>query len=573
MRRWLIAFKPETALAVGGYTPAVFTDKATARDERGLPVIPGTAVKGALRIELQRLHPGMVAAIARLFGTPGTDGGLLRFGNARCRPATGAVGDMLSGTDGGVLFDMRTGVAVSRRTRTAEIGLLFSGVTTAPFFDGITFEAEVTAADQPMTPDDERAFNQMLDGLKHVGIAIGSGRSRGLGWFSIEWQGPADSPPRQVDLPEGIAEWQVILTPLEEHRFSRLKPRGYLYETVDYIAGGTLRGAVAARLGTGHSLFKDLFFGANPARFGPLYPADNEDGSRPLPLSARFCKAHPGADVDLGPRNRLGVRRHGIRDILIHRLTLDAPDPVCPHCGSGLAAADGFYWWYGSGAPLIVSTSTHLCTKLALDSERQAAKIGKMYSYQCGRVPKQEGDRHYVGTITGMAREAAAAIAASGELWVGGARSRGMGRMKLELRPAPARPGIAERLDRLAAKPADNDGRCWFTLDAESDVVLPFGESLAVLLRRQLPDGVEFPAAFVRAGMAGGYNAALGMPKEMLSTAAMGSCIAASVPAGMRTELEQKLERLEREGIGLRRHEGYGRVRVCDEFHLLTDPA
>jgi len=71
------------AILIGGYTsPTGFLDAVTAADRDGRVVIPASALKGALREAVTRLHGGCNLAepcqgdpcpACRLFGQPGTD--------------------------------------------------------------------------------------------------------------------------------------------------------------------------------------------------------------------------------------------------------------------------------------------------------------------------------------------------------------------------------------------------------------------------------------------------------------------------------------------------------------------
>jgi CRISPR-associated Csx10 family RAMP protein len=570
MTGWKLKLFPETCVAVGGHTASWFADRATARDQDGVPIIPATAVKGALCIEARRLFPAR-PEVARLFS-----GGRLRFGNARlCGDAVHLYGSAKGKAGPG--YQRRVGIAVSRKTRSVQHGRLFDWETTAQFVEGARFEAVIACLS---TPDEKEL--KILEGLRNAlgitGLGIGSGKSRGMGLFRVEFEQISGMPaPTASSLtPAPAGEYLVKLVPTEEFRSSRLKPRQFLMETADHVPGATFRGAVAAALGKAdEGRFKRLFDQAE-ARFGPLYPAGGGfDASRPYPFSARTCKVYPGEYISTGAKGRMGGRSHGLHDILLHRLCRPGrPDPTCPECGRELKPRDGYFCPAGADFRR-VQPSVHLATKLRLDRGRMAASSGDLYSYESNLPPPpgQRADRSFIGLLAGISEEDARAIAELGELYIGGARGRGFGRMRVEgLMPAPTPEPVEKRLDQLKAElrrqwPGfEQDTRVFFTLDFVSDLILPCGESLADILTRAVGDGMKLGPAFVREEYAGGYNAALGMPKDMMPAIAKGSCLVGSVSQNT-ADLAQKLESVEKHGLGLRRQEGYGRVVVCSSFH------
>ena len=66
-----------------------------------------------------------------------------------------------------------------------------------------------------------------------------------------------------------------------------------------------------------------------------------------------------------------------------------------------------------------------------------------------------------------------------------------------------------------------------------------------------------------------GWNAAWGLPKDTELVTKMGSTMLFSIPDKLKHECYDALAKLEQVGIGSRCSEGYGQVKVCDEFHLV----
>ncbi len=583
MSTWRMTLTPETCVAVGGYTTSWLSDKATARDERGFPIIPATAVKGALRIEAERLLSGADLDSARkLFGAKGSSRALLRFTDARFKDDAY---QLFEGQESGPVpgYQRRVGIAISRKTRAVEPERLFDWETTAQFMTGkdASFVAVATCPDSS-DKEAERLFDQLGKALAITGLYIGSGKTRGMGHFAVRFEKLNDSSSARAPALPAASDCLIRLEPDEESpesvRVSRVKPRQFLMETTDYIPGATLRGAIAQAIGFNSGAQFDRLFKETDVRFGPLYPAGESKAlPKPIPFSARTCKVYPGLKLNYGREKKLGGREHGFGDILLDRLcNPEAGDPKCPYCGRDLKPLEGYY--YGSGEYLTtVQPETHLATKLAVSRARLAAEIGEMYSCEslAPRIQHSKGSRGkarscFIGRLTGATDDDLKAIAQLGHVFIGGATGRGFGKMKLELLEDNPSSSLDKRLQDFADAAGKNglkpNGRTWFTIDLESDLVLPYGQSLLSLLKRALGDDLEVPVAFVRQGYAGGYNVAIGMPKDLMPAVLAGSCIACSVPAGT-DKLKEKLEQLERDGLGLRRYEGCGQVIVCDEFH------
>jgi CRISPR-associated protein Csx10 len=66
-----------------------------------------------------------------------------------------------------------------------------------------------------------------------------------------------------------------------------------------------------------------------------------------------------------------------------------------------------------------------------------------------------------------------------------------------------------------------------------------------------------------------GWNAPWGFPKDVAVTTLAGSVFVFRTPATYARDWVQKLAGVELQGVGLRLAEGFGRVCICDEFHLI----
>jgi len=103
------------------------------------------------------------------------------------------------------------------------------------------------------------------------------------------------------------------------------------------------------------------------------------------------------------------------------------------------------------------------------------------------------------------------------------------------------------------------------------------GDLLAKLTRTFTDTGeIAYPGintrlirSFTTTSIVGGWNVSWQRPKQTAVATNMGSVFVFQVHGDLSDENYHQLARLEHQGIGERRAEGYGQVRICDEFHLL----
>lgn len=180
-----------TGLGIAG-----LTDRTVVRRRCGMPVIPGSTVKGRLRFftrrvlangaapESFRLHgPNephckdreTACTLCRLFGNPALPA-LLRFGDAELAADLQSLLEDLRKASGNPVVsadaEIRPGVAVSRRRRTALRDHLFFDETVGPFiFRGVVLATEGVRSE-------ERTF---LRGVGRMVDALGARKNSGRG--------------------------------------------------------------------------------------------------------------------------------------------------------------------------------------------------------------------------------------------------------------------------------------------------------------------------------------------------------------------------------------------------------
>ncbi len=150
----------------------------------------------------------------------------------------------------------------------------------------------------------------------------------------------------------------------------------------------------------------------------------------------------------------------------------------------------------------------------------------------------------------------------TGEAKLGGSRSGGYGRARLEVVKDEAAENWRETGGTLSA---DADGKLIITL--LSDALVRDGNGQFVVdpcaithaLSQRLGVRLTLQRAFLRGELIGGFNRKWGLPLPQALAIKMGSVFVYDAPA---SDVSDKLRELEALGIGERRAEGFGRVAV-----------
>lgn len=523
------------------------------------------------------LGPGGTPCLAcRLFGTRRSSIG------AAERAFSGLVlGDALPvGTPG---WTTRPSVAVGRASRSAkDKHLLFQRIPAAPGDEPLTFTALGRVRDPSLAA--------YLEAATRATTHIGAGRSRGLARveLALAWREPPA--PANYTSPASATEHDLLV------RVTLTSPAligasiidANYRETRHEIPGSTVRGAVGFALremladADGDRDTQDLLDAEHGAQFGFLYSADATPppGSGtipgPLPITAAVCK-------------REG-RAHGVVDTLLDRLVLlhatsakDAERAIrpattrCARCPAPLRTAHGSR--RAAKAP-----DTRTIVRASMDRTRQAARDGQLFS-QVLLAPGVilEGT---IRNIPARSRQRLTQALGSGIVSFGRGRSSGWGQARLDHERAPAIRPLSDRavaFDRALRTRLDEAGLSserigrlvpvtllsplWpLSLTGGSDGDLADGERD---LREAVGNATCFLAArrFVREGA---WDQRTGTMTTFQATAAGGVFVLELRQATWR-DLVDRLESLERHGIGRRRDQGYGQV-LCFDPHFLISP-
>jgi CRISPR-associated protein Csx10 len=136
------------------------------------------------------------------------------------------------------------------------------------------------------------------------------------------------------------------------------------------------------------------------------------------------------------------------------------------------------------------------------------------------------------------------------------------------------------KLYRALGGAAEEKKGTYFVLDLQSDAILrmPKGQPGIVLDAELLSeatggaigvDEVTLVRSYASYHYAGGWNSAWRMPKPAEVCTDRGSVYLFHARGGLSSGHYRALADLQQRGVGERKAEGYGQVRVCDDFHMV----
>jgi CRISPR-associated protein Csx10 len=370
--------------------------------------------------------------------------------------------------------------------------------------------------------------------------------------------------------------------------------------------------------------FQTLFLDADAAIFQNAYPAIARlnpqeakfvtDRIHVLPATAVSSKESPGFKVEGEPDAK---QKAGAFDTLIDRYCADLCehpyDPSCPHNQGRVEPFAGFY---SCTADQDVehryrshSTTTRFLTRVGINRRRATAQDEMLYSIEVlnesflrgktARYPKWEyytyrsqiwvHDRTLATSLTEFINKH------SDTFRIGGGVSRGLGRVHIEAKVNPAKNDLKQRIAAfnqalqkrwslwtvMQPDEQSNPGdRTFFTLDLQSDAILSDHWQRTMVVSPDMlgqgndvaNDDLQLHASHTSYGYRAGWNAAWGLMKEMELVTNRGAVFLFSTGQPQQWNDDRWLEQLaalEIWGIGDRTSEGFGQVRICDEFHTI----
>lgn len=422
-----------------------------------------------------------------------------------------------------------------------------------------------------------------------------------------------------------MKEIQLTITALSPLAIGRKKP-GSVSEAGDYVSGSVIRGAIAAvmlqqsgrqnaDLSEAGGDFQTLFLSEDAAIFRNAYPASAKDKNESdgefgivadkvqvLPATAVSSKTKPGFKQEQNGKRE----GNGVFDTLIDRFCAegyDHPyDPSCPtEKGGRVEPYSGFYSHSKHGY-LKHSVTKRLLTRVGINRRRATSEEQILYSLEVlnESFPVQSKNRVkswlpviYRSSILVKDNNLANLMADFINFQtfrLGGAASRGLGKVKIEANAVEPEANVVSRIARFNESlqqrwdkwgevfgncPLEN--RTYFTLDLQADTILTEGWRRTTVISPDMLSqvaGVDDPdlklhVAYSSYDYASGWNSALGLMKDVDLITNKGGVYLFSTAKDRENEWIEGLKKLEMEGVGDRTCEGFGQIQVCNEFHTV----
>lgn len=363
---------------------------------------------------------------------------------------------------------------------------------------------------------------------------------------------------------------------------------GNEFHTLDYVPGTALRGAFAGRAAARYVLEKDaaayaafhaLFF-RDQVYFTPLYPAYRIDNklypTLPAPQALLTCSLYPGfLKSGADDKQHHGAFNYALGDAAKQQL------PECEKCGAPLKPFQGFLPLQKNPRPLDTRYITEMHVHIHPVTSKAAG--GDLFSFNA------LAPGHYLlGEIefaSAQARQDFWELCALPDdmgnkglpLQLGKANRRGYGAVTLWLQPWQAT-ASAWHGAPLETRVSDLSKPLTLTLLSDAILLDPWGrfrvdldEAWLTSLLADLKDdqahplnlGVKTHRRFCSMRPVDAFSAYLGLPRWRDVAVRAGSVVGfelTGVTEQNRPQILAWMQTLEREGIGLRRNEGFGRI-------------
>ncbi len=607
-------------------------DAIVLKDEKGLPYIPASSLKGLARWhaeQLANLHPQLDQAplsdetdpflkpTEELFGSAGKSAGRGFFTNARYNDKKNreihhpqvhgrSSRDRISGrslkkhlfqfedaprghfqayiySDDNISWQATLLLLMALRRIESLGGQRYRGKGQA------RVSCQVIEGDNrlPKIKLPDHRFEATLKKLVHGELEAVQERSPTM--TSAESLRPGASVPQQINgqvlLVFARAQSPLTLTDDPE--------RGNIIGSLDFVPGTSLRGALAWRLiRQGWAVDQEPFqsvFVREQICFGPLYPSqewkDKASFPFPLPRSLLTCKHAPGMWGD-----KPHARIHGVRDLLQGGIleTCGYSDTDGP-CNAPLIPNEGYAQIVDSSTGFRlqpVQLERLSIQRTAIDDEKLRGEDQKLYTTEA--IPAGSWFAGYIWGPTDLLAALLQACPIQEEpilLHVGKSRTRGHGELQVFFRLPDGNRHMAYPLllplNHTVA--VDSSMSAGFTLTLYSDTIgvdkwlRPItrldGDILWSLLGGIGTSPLKIVRGYMKTRQIAGFNSVPGMPRAPDLALIAGSTWHVSwcseATATERADTAKRLQQAVSNGIGLRRGEGFGRVIVNLPLHQI----
>ncbi|WEU40289.1 MAG: CRISPR-associated RAMP protein Csx10 [Candidatus Odinarchaeum yellowstonii] len=380
----------------------------------------------------------------------------------------------------------------------------------------------------------------------------------------------------------------ISLKPETPLRLGGVKYKSQYLATEEFISGAIVRGTLAEYmiLNGRKSEIKNL---VKNIRFGFLYPSYHPDIlSYPIPLTALTCKS------DFGFKSNKG---HGVFDQLIPLIAFKelekqgAKFPVaftfkCKECMGRMENINGYY--IKDENYKIIRTERYTQTKTAINRIRKSAEEKMIYSVTAIKpkvyIENKPHDIFFNGKIYPESEIVDEVLKALNSIGIGSHTTRGYGKVSARRISVKEHEPLIKRIQSFNEKlsevwsellsivksdslPKEPDAT-YFSVDLISPAILD--DNGVPTLKLTIPvkgDKIEPILFSTKPVYLSGWSTSWTLPKPSTYGAAPGSTYVFKINKSL-DDFTPVLERLEFEGIGKRRDEGYGEVKICSAFHM-----
>ena len=366
--------------------------------------------------------------------------------------------------------------------------------------------------------------------------------------------------------------------------FPERKPGTQFNSSLAYIPGAAIYGALGAWFNAQGKYDETLF---RALRCHNAYPAyANDLWVRPLPTTAIQPK---GSDEEkVKPHDSLYERvcwEHQGPTALIYAPTDDDGRPW--------EAVGARYYTLNGNQPLYRSVQQRVLTRVGINRQRGTAEDQRLYSpLAISEVTEHQPTRFLGSLIVPAEATAPIKVALAGITHLGGRQTSGLGAVSIVTSDLPTdREGAAAIQGRStlmtqcfqaqAALYAELGGTSWeptdgtiFTLNLLSDTILldhgwlPTQEFSPQMLKEATGIEATLLRSFTTTKTVGGWQVLWQRPKPTTVALAMGGLFVFQANQLLDQAACAQLATLQHDGIGERRAEGFGQIRICDDFHV-----
>jgi CRISPR/Cas system CSM-associated protein Csm3 (group 7 of RAMP superfamily) len=522
---WEITLSTEhSPLLIGGWNSSAIWDRTTAMDDEK-PIIPASAIKGAFRIEFERLMRGIGKNVCNisssddkeergcdnciscaLFGG-GNKEGKLRFSKGKLNPREE------------VKFFPKVGVAISRKSRTAVEKKLYSMLT---YRNNAEFKTEIFSSN--LDEEERRTLIFFFNYLKSTGIYIGGRKGVGYGYFNLHYENKTKQKEGKISSQVKLEndEWkfyELTIGLKEPFMVGDSSIRKYILNTLDYIPASTVRGAIAFGLikkGLDENIIKKLFQDEKKyVRVSDFY-YENE---KPVFLTEKKEKGGNNSSRDTLIYSFLLAKfleKEEFNEELYRKVFGTEKNPLSP---ADLKKPSILY-----NIKLTLNRNT-----LASHPERLVGI--KSWEKESGEFCKYKGIIFIPETLKKILEDL--------KIYLGGQRSRGYGMGEInEIKEKEINEwtGSLEKFNKKLNALSEDfkidlDGRIFFTIDFLSNAVLP-EKGIEEKIKSIFPPSLKIePGTVISTGWLGGYKEFPGNKgvKSLKKVITHGSVILASV--------------------------------------------